>query len=90
MKKFNINDHVKVKLTDFGKDVFYHQYDEFNKRFGKEIITPEYPKVDADGFTEIQFWHLMNIFGPCVYNGMREVPFEGCVIYIRDDDLEGL
>ena len=28
MKKVNFNSIVKVKLTDFGKDVYYHKDDE--------------------------------------------------------------
>lgn len=87
MKKFNINDHVKVKLNDFGKTIYYHQFDRFNDMCGKIMIEPKYPEVDEEGFTEMQLWQLMNIYGPHLANGCN-VPFEGCVIYVRDEDLE--
>jgi len=32
MKKLNMNSMIKVKLTPFGADIFYHQYDELNKK----------------------------------------------------------
>lgn len=61
--KININEYVKVKLTDYGKEIFYHQYDNFNKTYGKEIIKPRYPEVDSDGYTSFQLWDFMNIYG---------------------------
>ena len=87
MKKLNINDIIKVKLTDLGKDIFYHQYDELNKRYGREVIKPRFPGVDEDGFTKIQLWHFMNIYGPHIWNGCK--PFiENNAIYICEEDLE--
>ena len=49
MKTFNINNIIKVKLTDCGRDIYYHQHDELNKYYGKEVIKPRYPDVDEDG-----------------------------------------
>ena len=54
MKKFNMNYHVKVKLTDRGKDIYYHQYDELITKYPDLKIEPEYPKVDENGLTEFQ------------------------------------
>lgn len=54
MKKLNINHVIRVQLTDHGKDIFYHKDDGLNKFFGTEMIKPEYPKVDENGFTEFQ------------------------------------
>ena len=48
MKKLNLNCIIKVKLTDYGKDIFYHQYDELNKASGRTIIKPHFPDVDAE------------------------------------------
>ena len=86
MKKFNINDHVKVKLTDVGKDIFYHQFDDLN-RTGFLYIEPYYPIVDEEGYTKFQLWELMSIYGPHLRMGCN-VPFEDCAIYIRGGDLE--
>lgn len=87
MKKINLNDYVKVKLTDSGKDIFYHQYDQINEKYGKEVCTPYYPEEDSDGFIEIQLWRLMQIYGPAISMGMRYVPFGRNAIYFDDEVL---
>ena len=89
MKTFNINNLIKVRLTDHGKDIFYHQHDEFNRRYGngKEIIEPRYPDVDEDGFTIFQLWHFMEIYGP--YISITAPNFiENNNIYIEESDLK--
>lgn len=64
--KINLNEFVKVKLTDFAKDIYYHQYDDLNEiiiKKGETPITPKMPKIDRDGYTKIQLWELMQIYG---------------------------
>lgn len=87
MKKFNINDFIKVKLTDLGTDIFYHQYDELNKFYGREMIKPHYPNVDKEGFTEFQLHEFMNLFGKYMVNGF-DLVIENNSIYICEEDLE--
>lgn len=69
----NINEHVKVKLTDYGKEIFYHQYDKLNKTYGKEIIKPSFPTVDSDGYTSFQLWCFMNLYGRYIDMGLQNV-----------------
>ena len=89
MKKFNINDFIKVKLTSFGKDVYYHQYDDWNKKYNLVVpITPMELKVDEDGFTEFQLWDFMNIFGKYFFNGSVEQIMERNNIYFDDTYLK--
>lgn len=59
----NLNEPVKVKLTDWGKEIFYHQYDMINKVAGKEVCKPRYPKEDENGYTEFQLWCFMELYG---------------------------
>lgn len=66
--KINLNESVKVKLTDWGKEIFYHQYDRINKMVGKEVCKPIYPKEDENGYTEFQLWCFMQLYGE--YMGM--------------------
>lgn len=73
VNKININEYVKVKLTDYGKDIFYHQYDNLNKTYGKEIIKPSYPKVDSDGYTSFQLWCFINLYGRYIDMGLQNV-----------------
>lgn len=85
MKKLNLNSFIKVKLTDHGKDIYYHQYDWLKDY----IIAPErnLPEVDADGYTEFQLWHFMNLYGEHLFNGYRVV-VEDVSIYIDEKNLE--
>ncbi len=65
--RINLNEVVKFKLTDHGKEIFFHQYDEINKfiiEHGGKPIEPEMPKVDEDGYTRMQLWHFMELYGP--------------------------
>ena len=87
MKKLNINHIIKVKLTDHGKDIFYHQHDELNKYWGREVIKPYYPPVDEEGFTEFQAHEFMNIYGKYLVNGF-DLVIENNNIYIYEKDLE--
>ena len=57
----NFNDTIKVKLTDRGKDIYYHQFDDLIERGTK--LTPKMPKVNADGYTEFQLWDFIQLYG---------------------------
>lgn len=71
--KININEYVKVKLTDYGKEIFYHQFDEINSFYKCEKIKPHYPKVDKEGYTSFQLWHFMNLYGNYIDICMQNV-----------------
>jgi hypothetical protein len=66
--RLNLNDNIKVKLTEHGKDIYYHQYDRTNAFLGSELCKPSYPKVDEDGYTTFQLWCFMELYG--VHMGM--------------------
>lgn len=57
----NLNEHVKVKLTDYGKDIYYHQYDHINQY--REIIAPHFPEEDSEGYSVFQLWDFMRLYG---------------------------
>ena len=73
MIRININESVKVKLTDYGKDVYYHQYDELNRRVGREICKPSFPKVDEEGYTSFQLWYFIELYGNYIGMGKKNV-----------------
>lgn len=90
MKKLNLNCVIKVKLTDYGKDIFYHQYDELNKyviKNSRNFIKPRFPDVDSEGYTKFQLWDFMHIYGKYMMLAEPNV-IEPLNIYIEDDDLE--
>jgi hypothetical protein len=75
--KINLNDKVKVKLTDYGIMLLKKRHDELNKKIkdsgGKgntfELI------LDENGYYETQLWSLMEKFG--AHCGLaKENPFE--------------
>ena len=61
--RINLNEPIKVKLTDWGKKIFLHQYDRVNKAVGREVCKPEYPTEDENGYTEFQLWRFMELYG---------------------------
>lgn len=71
--RFNVNNYVRVKLTDIGRDALRKEHENLYRLFDK---VPEYlpPKEDADGWSEWQLWDLMNKLGPHCRNGAH-VPF---------------
>lgn len=71
--KLNLNDNIKVKLTDLGKDIYYHQYDNLNAAYGVEICKPKYPKVDEDGYTTFQLWTFIELYGSHIGMGLPNV-----------------
>lgn len=66
--RLNLNDNIKVKLTEHGKDIYYHQYDRTNAFLGRELCKPSYPKADEDGYTTFQLWCFIELYG--IHMGM--------------------
>lgn len=63
MIRINLNEVVKVKLTDLGKEIYYHRFDDINKQWGKIVCEPSFPKTDEDGYSRFQLWDFMEIYG---------------------------
>lgn len=90
MRKLNLNDVIRVKLTDFGKDIYYHQFDDLNswiRSNGGKPIERMYPKVDDEGYSEFQLWKFMKLYGTYMEMAAPNV-VEPLNIYINDNDLE--
>lgn len=90
MKKLNLNNYVRVKLTDHGKDIYYHQFDlliEHMKARGLCPISPSYPKVDKNGYSAMQLWCFIELYGPHIGMGKPNV-IEDLNLYIDERDLD--
>jgi hypothetical protein len=80
MKTFapvNINNFVRVKLTDFGRKIHREEHERFVKQFPGVHSLSEYtaPKEDDRGWSKWQLWCLMETFGEhCVMGHLP--PFE--------------
>ena len=72
--KFNINDIVKVRLTDVGRQELRRQHDEL---YGQICIDREYiaPKENGSGMVEFQLWDLMSRLGHLCQLGFQP-PFD--------------
>jgi hypothetical protein len=73
---FNINHHVKVKFTEIGLARHRELHDQYSK-FTQTAYMP--PRVDADGYSELQLWCLMQNYGDLCGLGFQ-VPFETTIL----------
>lgn len=78
--KFNINNYVRVKLNDRGKEILKREYEKMvadNPRLTQFESFKEFklPKEDEDGWSKWQLWSLMETFGGYISLGCV-VPFE--------------
>lgn len=63
MFEFNINDNVKVRLTDHGRKLHKKLHDEFWAQHPHVQQPYVPPKEDCNGWSSWQMWILMNTFG---------------------------
>lgn len=85
MKKINWNYKVKVKLTTYGKTIYYHRYDQLIK-MGVNLER-SLPAVDEDGFSSFQLWDFMELYGPHI-SMIGESVVEDISFYMNDEDLK--
>lgn len=89
--KFNFNDSVKVRLTNFGIEILKQQHNELNSRIknrGGKGLGEFSVNVDEEGYTTFQLWSLISKFGHVMQLG-REVPFNGNMIFKNGNPVEG-
>ena len=68
---FNLNEHVKVKLTNVGRQIHRKNFDILYAGAPdslKGVYRP--PKEDENGWSEWQLYELMNEFGKDLHIGM--------------------
>ena len=59
---FNINSYVKVRLTDYGREMLAREHKKFWENLGHQVpYSP--PKEDKDGWSKWQMWDLMQKLG---------------------------
>jgi len=83
--RINLNERIKVKLTDLGKEIYYHRVDHVNEWYGRVMVKPSFPKVDEDGYTTFQLWDFMGLYGEHIGMAKPNViePLE--IIYGKED-----
>ena len=83
MTSFNINEKVKVRLTEHGRAILEADINPLNYCGQQELLDYAYEKIrpDSDGYNSFQMWQLMSIFGDKMYNGAENV-FESNLIHL--------
>lgn len=61
--RINLNEPIMVKLTDLGKEIYYHRFDDLNQWAGRTVIKPSFPAEDPDGYTAFQLWAFIELYG---------------------------
>lgn len=84
--RINLNEHIKVKLNDYGKEIWYHQFDALNESVGRTLIKPSFPETDADGYTTMQLHEFMHLYGVYATVGAQSFiePLE--IVYEGEED----
>ena len=80
-KEFNMNQTIKVKLKDEGRDIYYHQYDSW---IHNTNLKPSYPTVDEEGYTEFQMWRFIELYGKYIKFD-KDQPFNLNILIEFDD-----
>ncbi|WP_413373330.1 hypothetical protein [Paenibacillus taichungensis] len=85
----NFNEEVKVQLTAVGIDILKQNHQQSAKHFMDRGFTyPEFKlKVDDEGWSTFQFWHLMNLFGNHMYPSMAQ-PFGAMVVIPKSKPID--
>ena len=73
--EFNINNYVRVRLTETGINTLRDNHDALNGFAHGVLGDFAPPKEDKGGWSRWQLWELMHQLGPSCMNGFN-VPFE--------------
>ena len=86
MKIFNVNNSVKVKLTEKGLDIYWEDNRDLPEKI-RPSINELRNRVDKDGYHSFQMWSLMRIFGNHI--GMCvDVPFDANMLVDVKEECE--
>lgn len=85
MFTYNINDKIKVKLTDKGKEILAKEIAKGNSitRLPADFI-PSCYREDNEGYIHPQLWDFMRIFGSHFWNGCPQVIENNEIIFIDE------
>jgi hypothetical protein len=81
---FNINNNVKIQLTEEGIAHLKREHDKLFAMYGVSKPSFRTPEVDADGWSKFQMHEVMFNFGSLTYNGSNKIPFYTGIKIIHD------
>lgn len=81
----NINDRVRVKLTERGRQLHLKHFNELYASYGRLRPTYVPPREDVDGWSEWTMWDLMREYGRYLHNGVfgEQMPFRPDIMIVR-------
>jgi len=82
--KFNLNHHVKVKITEHGLECMRKKHEEICAVLPDWNIDFRPPDVDEEGYTRMQLWCVMETFGQHMGNG-KKLPIETFIVLENKD-----
>lgn len=82
---FNMNDSVKVRLTEYGRNFLNTEYE---REFAGNITRFPYAEIptDEEGYTQFQLWVLAKQFGHLMHNGAK-LAFDTEIKIVLDNTL---
>lgn len=83
-RPFNLNDYIKVKLTEMGLKIHRARYDSLWAIGQQPFFEYQPPTIDENGWSEWQAWEFMQIFGAHFSNGFNNP----CIIKIYFEERE--
>ena len=80
----NINDRIKVKLTEYGKSILYnHDYSNLSQMKSLNLPLDYFPHTaDTDGYYEFTLWEFMSMFGAHFINGGPQIIENNEIIFL--------
>lgn len=87
MFTYNINDKIKVKLTEYGNSILEKDVADTLGRLKGFNYPGYFPyHTDKDGYIEFQLWDFMRIFGSHFYMGCKQIIEHNEIIFINGTD----
>lgn len=66
--KFNVNNYVKIKLNERGKEILLKEWEAMPESYRSRYPFKS-PKEDEEGWSKWQLWNVMETFGPHIFLG---------------------
>lgn len=85
MHGINLNDIIKVRLTDAGMMVHRQHMIKLCSYASCDISGLIEPEIDKNGYTEYQLWVFINIFGRYLLNGAEPLIENNLIFYESED-----
>lgn len=83
--KYNINDKVRVRLTDVGRQIYREECNALRRAVPSYNVSGSVPE-DSEGWSTWTMWELMRLFGTQMYMGNTAYPFHmGIELVVGDE-----